>query len=220
MIKLEKINRDEAVRYLGDSGVKMNQAMESLMDQCEEIILSSAKPKYLYKKIDLQNNDLVAGDSVKAHLKGCNEGIIICATLGVDIDKQLRLAQVTDMAKAVVMDSMASVAIEQVCTKLDDIIADEYKEYNLTWRFSPGYGDYPIELQESFLRLLDSQRKIGPCTNENSILTPTKSVTAIVGLSKEPIEKKRKGCASCNLATNCKFRKAGSRCDFSCTTEQ
>ncbi len=214
MIKLEKINRDEAVRYLGDSGVKMNQAMESLMDQCEEIILSSAKPKYLYKKIDLQNSDLVAGDSVKAHLKGCNEGIIICATLGVDIDKQLRLAQVTDMAKAVVMDSMASVAIEQVCTKLDDIIADEYKEYNLTWRFSPGYGDYPIELQESFLRLLDSQRKIGLCTNENSILTPTKSVTAIVGLSKEPIEKKRKGCASCNLAKNCKFRKAGSRCDF------
>lgn len=214
MIKLEKINRDEAVRYLGDSGVKMNQAMESLMDQCEEIILSSAKPKYLYKKIDLQNSDLVAGDSVKAHLKGCNEGIIICATLGVDIDKQLRLAQVTDMAKAVVMDSMASVAIEQVCTKLDDIIADEYKEYNLTWRFSPGYGDYPIELQESFLRLLDSQRKIGLCTNENSILTPTKSVTAIVGLSKEPIERKRKGCASCNLAKNCKFRKAGSRCDF------
>ncbi|MGN0489657.1 MAG: methionine synthase [Ruminococcus sp.] len=214
MIKLEKINRDEAVRYLGDSGVKMNQAMESLMDQCEEIILSSAKPKYLYKKIDLQNSDLVAGDSVKAHLKGCNEGIIICATLGVDIDKQLRLAQVTDMAKAVVMDSMASVAIEQVCTKLDDIIADEYKEYNLTWRFSPGYGDYPIELQENFLRLLDSQRKIGLCTNENSILTPTKSVTAIVGLSKEPIEKKRKGCASCKLAKNCKFRKAGSRCDF------
>lgn len=214
MIKLEKINRDEAVRYLGDSGVKMNQAMESLMDQCEEIILSSAKPKYLYKKIDLQNSDLVAGNSVKAHLKGCNEGIIICATLGVDIDKQLRLAQVTDMAKAVVMDSMASVAIEQVCTKLDDIIADEYKEYNLTWRFSPGYGDYPIELQESFLRLLDSHRKIGLCTNENSILTPTKSVTAIVGLSKGPIEKKRKGCASCNLAKNCKFRKAGSRCDF------
>ena len=214
MIKLEKINRDEAVRYLGNSGVKMNQAMESLMDQCEEIILSSAKPKYLYKKIDLRNSDLVAGDSVKAHLKGCNEGIIICATLGVDIDKQLRLAQVTDMAKAVVMDSMASVAIEQVCTKLDDIIADEYKDYNLTCRFSPGYGDYPIELQENFLRLLDSQRKIGLCTNENSILTPTKSVTAIVGLSKEPIEKKRKGCASCNLAKNCKFRKAGSRCDF------
>lgn len=214
MIKLEKINRDEAVRYLGDSGVKMNQAMESLMDQCEEIILSSAKPKYLYKKIDLQNSGLVVGDSIKAHLKGCHEGVIICATLGVDIDKQLRLAQVTDMAKAVVMDSMASVAIEQVCTKLDDIIADEYKEYNLTWRFSPGYGDYPIELQESFLRLLDSQRKIGLCTNENSILTPTKSVTAIVGLSKEPIEKKRKGCASCNLAKNCKFRKAGSRCDF------
>ncbi len=214
MIKLESINRAEAIRYLGNSGVEMNQVMESLMNQCEKIIISAAQPKYLYKKINLDNSGLVIGNSVKTHLKGCSECIIICATLGAEIDKQLRMSQVTDMAKAVVMDSMASVAIEQVCTKVDDIMANEYKDYNLTWRFSPGYGDYPIELQETFLRLLDAPRKIGLCTNENSILTPTKSVTAIVGLSKEPIDKKRKGCASCNLAKNCKFRKAGSRCDF------
>ncbi len=214
MIKLEYINRSEAIRYLGNSGVEMNPAMESLMNQCEKIILSAAQPKYLYKKINLDNSGLVIGNSVKTHLNGCNEGVIICATLGADIDKQIRMSQVTDMAKAVLMDSMASVAIEQVCIKIDDIIANKYKDYNLTWRFSPGYGDYPIELQETFLRFLDAQRKIGLCTNENSILTPTKSVTAIMGLSKESIDQKRKSCASCNLAKNCKFRKAGSRCDF------
>jgi 5-methyltetrahydrofolate--homocysteine methyltransferase len=192
----------------------MNDVMESLMDECEKALLSSANPKYLYKRVSLKDSGLVKGNSVTAHLKGCEEAVVICATLGAEVDKQLRLAQVTDMAKAVVMDSMASVAIEQVCTKIDDLIATEITDLYQTWRFSPGYGDYPIELQETFLRILDAPRKIGLCTNESSILTPTKSVTAIMGLSKAPIEHKRKGCASCNLAKNCKFRKAGTRCDF------
>lgn len=214
MITLENINRQEAVRYLGDSGVQMNDAMSSLMDICEKELLAAAKPKYLYKTVILSESGLVKGNSVTEHLKDCDKGIILCATIGAEVDKLIRTAQITDMAKAVVLDSMASVAVEQVCTRLDDIIAQENPQMYFTWRFSPGYGDYPIELQETFLKLLDAQRKIGLCTNENSILTPTKSVTAIMGLSENPIDKKRKGCVSCNLAKTCKFRKAGTRCDF------
>lgn len=214
MIELKSINTAEALRYLGGGRVEMNEAMEALMNECEQLILSEAKPKYLSKKIPLENSGLIRGDSVREHLRGCEQGIIICATLGSGIDRLLRAAQVEDMAKAVVADAMASAAIEQVCARLDDIIAAENPDSYLTWRFSPGYGDYPIELQETFLRLLDAPRRIGLCTDENSILTPTKSVTAVMGLSSQPIERKRRGCAVCNLRESCKFRKAGSRCDL------
>ena len=82
----------------------------------------------------------------------------------------------------------------------------------MTFRFSPGYGDYPIELQKDFLRILDAQRKIGLTVNDNFMLVPTKSVTAVLGLSKNPIEQKKRGCAVCNMRDKCKYRRNGEHC--------
>lgn len=214
MIALNKIDREEAVRYLGNSGVEMNSTMEGILDICEEKILATAKPKYLYKTVALENSGLLVGNSISKHLENCQNAVILCATLGADIDKLIRKAQITDMAQAVVIDSMSSVAVEQICNSVEELIISENPTLFTTWRFSPGYGDYPIELQSAFLRLLDAPRKIGLCTNHNSILTPTKSVTAIIGLSETPIDQKRRGCQSCNLAKTCKFRKAGNHCGF------
>lgn len=214
MIKLTEINKSEALRYIGGGRVDMNDKMDALLKICEKEILETATPKYLYKKIPLKDSGLIIGKSIEQHLKDCDEAVLICATIGSETDKLLRAVSVTDMAKAVVLDAMASVAVEQVMQEVDEIIAKENPDKFLTWRFSPGYGDYPIELQEKFLRILDAPRKIGLCTNDNSILTPTKSVTAITGISEKPIEKRRKGCAGCNLKETCKFRKSGERCEF------
>ena len=116
------------------------------------------------------------------------------------------------MAKAVVLDALASVAVEQLCQKLEDQIGRDFTQYYKTWRFSPGYGDLPVTLQRDFLNVLDAPRKIGVCTNESSMLTPAKSVTAVVGLSREEIKKKRRSCTDCTLRERCAFRKAGERC--------
>lgn len=214
MIKIDSINRNEALRYLGGAKVDMNSDMDRLLSVCEAELLSAIKPKYLYKTIELKDSGLLIGDSIKTHLRGCEKAVLLCATLGAEVDKIIRTAQITDMAKAVVLDAMASAAVEQVCDLVEKLIVDEYDDSYLTWRFSPGYGDYPLSLQGEFLRLLDAPRKIGLCTNSNSILTPTKSVTAIIGLSDTPVENKRKGCAACNLNKTCKFRKAGIHCEF------
>ena len=214
MIALERLNRTEAARYLGGRGVELNPAMQSMLDDCEHELLAAATPKYLYKALDPFEHGLMVGDSIQAHLKGCTYSVISCATIGVSVDRLIREAQVTDMARAVVLDALASVAVEQLCDKVDRLIADENKGKYLTYRFSPGYGDYPVELQGEFLRLLDAPRKIGLCTNESSLLTPTKSVTSITGLSDTPIERRRSGCQSCSLRESCKFRKAGDRCEF------
>lgn len=214
MIKLEKLNRNEAVRYLGGSGVAPNYRMDRLMDECEKEILAKSSPKYLYIEKALPCEELMQGEDIKNHLDGCEKAIVMCATLGAEIDRLIRINQISDMAKAVVLDSFASVAIEQVCVKFDEIIAEKYEGYFQTFRFSPGYGDYPIELQKSVLSMLDAPRKIGLATNENSLLTPTKSVTAVMGLSKTPIDRKKRGCAVCNMRDRCKFRRNGEHCGF------
>lgn len=214
MIQLTALNKQECVRYLGGAKVQMNFAMEHLLDVCEKEIISTSQPKYLYKEIPADSKILQQGEDIKNHLSGCNKAIVMCATLGVTIDNLIRKSQITDMAKAVVLDSFASVAIEQVCTQVDEIIAEEYKGKFLTFRYSPGYGDYPIEMQQPILQFLDAQRKIGLCTNENFLLTPTKSVTAVIGVSDNEIEKKKRGCAVCSLKSSCRYRKAGSHCGF------
>lgn len=214
MIQLKALNKQECVRYLGGAKVQMNSAMEQLLDVCQAEVISISQPKYLYKEIPLDSEILQQGEDIKNHLSGCNKAIVMCATLGVNMDNHIRKAQLTDMAKAVVLDSFGSVAIEQVCTQVDEIIAKKYKGNFLTFRFSPGYGDFPIEMQQPILQILDAQRKIGLCTNENYLLTPVKSVTAVLGVSDNEIEKKKRGCAVCSLKSSCRYRKAGSHCGF------
>ena len=214
MITLTRLNRAEAARYLGGRSDGLTAEMERLLDECESLLLKNAAPKYLYRELDPYSHGLVVGESIAAHLKDCDTAVISCATLGLSVDRLIREAQVTDMARAVVLDALASVAVEQLCDKLDAVVAGENPEKHMTYRFSPGYGDYPIELQGEFLRLLDAPRKIGLCTNESFLLTPVKSVTAIAGLSDKPIERRRSGCRSCNLRETCKFRKVGDRCEF------
>ena len=212
MIELEKLNRNEAVRYLGGAGIRLNNRMDVLMDECEKAVLEKASPKYLYVEKDLPCPQIMGGKDIESHLNGCEKAIVMCATVGSEVDKLIRISQISDMARAVVMDSLASVAVEQVCNAFDKIIAEKYSDYNMTFRFSPGYGDYPIELQKIILQMLDAPKKIGLCTNDNFLLTPTKSVTAVLGLSKNPIERKKRGCAICNMRETCKFRRKGLHC--------
>lgn len=212
MIELEKLNRNEAVRYLGGAGIRLNYRMDVLMDECEKAVLEKASPKYLYVEKNLLCPQIMGGKDIESHLNGCEKAIVMCATVGSEVDKLIRISQISDMARAVVMDSLASVAVEQVCNAFDKIIAEKYSDYNMTFRFSPGYGDYPIELQKIILQMLDAPKKIGLCTNDNFLLTPTKSVTAVLGLSKNPIERKKRGCAICNMRETCKFRRKGLHC--------
>lgn len=214
MITLEKLNRNEAIRYLGGAGIQLNRQMQSLMDECEKEVLEKAVPKFRYIELDLPCDEIMGGNDIANHLEDCEKAILMCATLGADIDKLIRISQVSDMAKAVVIDSLSSVAVEQVCNKVDEIVAEKYNGYYMTFRFSPGYGDYPLSLQQDFLRMLDAPRKIGLTTNDNFLLMPTKSVTAVMGLSKTPVERKKRGCAICNMREQCRFRKNGEHCGF------
>lgn len=214
MITLGAMNRAEAVRYMGGGGKKADAALTALIDECERELIKTARPKYLYKIIDLPCDGITSGNDLQRHLSGCEKAAVMCATLGAEADRLIRIAQVADMARAVVLDALASVAIEQVCSQLDELIKAEYPEWFQTYRFSPGYGDYPIEMQRVFLTMLDAPRKIGLTLNESFLMIPSKSVTAIAGLSKNPIEQRRRGCAVCSLRESCKYRRKGERCGF------
>lgn len=213
MIEIKSINIQETIRYLGNKNVKLNHDFQLMFQQCEKELLNIITPKCLYKVLALPYSEILAGQDIYAHLKDCEKAVIMCGTLGSGADNLIRKYQIVNIAKAVLIDAMASVTIEEVMNQSERTVLKENQDYNSTWRFSPGYGDYPIEMQKLYLQLLDAPKKIGLCTNENFLLTPTKSVTAIMGLSKKTISQNAKNCATCNLADNCNFRKDGKRCD-------
>ena len=204
-MKITSINRDEALRYLGYKDNINIDNLTPILDKCENELLKAIEPRFIYKffpinevnnTIQVENTSLVlTGNSILNHLKGCYGVILLSATL--------------------ILDSMASTAIEQVCDAAEKEIKEKINKDNfMTWRFSPGYGDLPITLQREFVRVTDAEKRIGLTVNEGGILLPRKSVTAIIGLSKEPIPKQRRGCAYCNMNKTCQFRRGGTHCGF------
>ena len=72
-------------------------------------------------------------------------------------------------------------------------------------RFSPGYGDVPLELQRDIFRVLDCPRKIGLTLNGSLLMTPSKSVTAVIGLGNNEIQPEKEKCSACNKVA-CAYR--------------
>jgi len=153
------------------------------------------------------------GQTIAKHLTGCDKVLLLAATLGDGPDKLIRLSQIDDMERAIVFDAMANVAIEQVCDQIEEAMHLQCPDSYFTWRFSPGYGDFPIEVQSAFLTVLDAPRKIGLYATDSSLLTPGKSVTAVIGISDAELPKKKRSCQNCNLYNTCTFRKGDLHCE-------
>ncbi len=225
---IESIDQKEALRYLGYVGGVPDDNTQQLLNSCEEQVLSVLEPRYLYqifdtnftpKTISLNGCTLeLAGYDICNFLTGCEKVVVLCATLSINVDRYIKLTQYTDMAKAVIADSIASVAIEILCDNIAEEIKEKFPEYHQTTRFSPGYGDFPIEMQKELLTVLDAQKKIGITATDDCMLTPKKSVTAVIGLSTNEITENRHGCETCNLRDTCLYREKGETCNEQIST--
>lgn len=224
MKTIESIDQKEALRYLGYVGNNPEENIQKILNECESNVLDIIDPRYIYKCFDIISNQEkivldnckleLTGNDIVNHLKGCTKVILMCATLSINMDRFIRVTQITDMTKAVIIDSLASVAIEKICDNIQDDIMEEFSGYFQTYRYSPGYGDFPIEIQKDFLSVLDAPKKIGLTSTEDCILTPKKSVTAVIGLSETQLRAEKRGCQSCNMKDTCIYRKKGERCGF------
>lgn len=209
---------------MGCGGTNPDENLLSLMNEAEEKLIQAAVPRYTYLKLGItlqpdgvhaEGTSLVmSGNDIRSHLEGCSEAVLLCATLSENTDKLIRIAQLRDMTEALVLDAMSSAAVEQLCSKLETELHTLYPEKYFTWRFSPGYGDFPLEAQRSFISVLNANKRIGLYLTDSLMLTPLKSVTAVIGLSDSPLPQKKRGCVTCNMRERCLFRKGGGHCSY------
>lgn len=130
---------------------------------------------------------VLPGRSIAKLLSRSVKCCVMAATIGLEIDREIRRLSVAGMTDSVIFDACATAAIEAVCDGLQKKAAEELGEagYRITHRFSPGYGDLPLELQKGLLTLLQAEKRIGITLTASGLMVPCKSVTAIFGLEKK-----------------------------------
>ena len=208
MITLSNLNRSEALRYMGAKALNPDKMTSDIMDEVESELLKVCRPVYTFTEIP-KDSLALGGNDIKEVVAESEKVLLIAATLGIYVEKLLRKTQITNMAKAVVVDAMASVAIEQFMDKIEDELKERYKGLYFTNRFSPGYGDYPLEKQREVVKILNTEKKLGLSLSDSLLLNPTKSVTAVIGLNKNEVKGKINCTSKCMKCgnKNCPYRR-------------
>lgn len=216
------INPREVLRYLGGPLTDVPESLLQTVRQAAGQLQASARPKAVWRSFTLEGTALadttlsLPGRDIQHHLADCDRCVLMAATLGADVERLIMQAQVSDMTKALIFDGCASAAIENVCDNLESYLRTqvEAEGFFLTDRFSPGYGDLPLTLQNDFCTLLNTQRQIGLTVSQSNILIPRKSVTAILGISNRPRLTRSSGCQNCGMFETCQIRKSGTTCQI------
>lgn len=217
--------KNEILRYLGYKDQRIDNIVDGLIEDSIDEIKTLISERYIYKSFDIgkdkeelylmESNLCLSGKSIRKHLQEAKTCILMAVTLGHEVDTKIRYYEKTNMTKALILDACGSAFIEEICDRLGKEIQDKLMpNEKLTSRFSPGYGDLPINIQKDFVSTLGAEKSIGITVTSNSILIPRKSVTAIVGVVDKGQRTETSNCVNCNKYPNCKFTREGKDCGY------
>lgn len=184
-------DRGEILRYLGYRGSEITEVVEDALVRGIALANRIIKIRSTYRFFDIETcdegvrlkntADIMTGNSIKKHLEGYDKVILFCVTIGAEFDREVEKQMVSDPTLSVILNACGIQAVEKACDALQREIEEKYKEKTGV-RFSPGYGDMPLSLQEAFIRLLNTERMAGVTINENYLMNPRKTVTAVAGI--------------------------------------
>jgi len=206
--------REETLRYLKYNNQLLTEEQEALIDESIAEVVDAAEPRTVHRVFDLiEAEGMLAVDAaivlhygdLQKLLTGCGQCLFIAGTLGAELDRRMRYFSRIDTVKYVIMDAAASALIEETCDNLQNSLPFS----DLTFRFSPGYGDVPLELQKQLLSVLDAGRRIGLTLTPQFLMMPQKSISGIVGIG---ISNAKKTCKDCLREDNCEFRRNHTVC--------
>lgn len=180
-------NKKEILRYADCKD--LSPEIEMLLDECIEEATKTLSYKVCYciLPINISGNTIdfeafkVNSEKLAINLKNCESAIIFGATLGTDIDRLIMKYGKLSPTKALFFQAIGATMIETLCDEFCKDIKAELN-VNLKPRFSPGYGDLDLSCQKNIFKLLNCSKNIGLTLNDSLLMSPTKSVTAFVGI--------------------------------------
>ena len=202
----------EIMRYARIRGA--DDSYRDLIDEC----ISEAEPVLSYRVCYMienlrRDNELICfgnietnSQTIKKAIGNSQQVLLFAATVGAPFDRLLQRYSLLSPSKALILQAIGAERVESLCDAFCAQISRDLTESNkrLTRRVSPGYGDIPLSMQRDIFALLDCPRKIGLTLDESLLMSPSKSVTAICGITDEgPAEQMK--CTDCDK-TDCFYR--------------
>lgn len=228
--RIQMIDRAEALRYLGHTGQELDPELDARLDDAIARCLELARPRAITAIYDVGERGSLPGGTPVIHLSGSTLKLVgnsmreymggaakvgvMAVTIGMAVERELRRLSLTNGLDQALFDAAATTLVEQAADAAEGTIAARAHELGLFAhaRFSPGYGDMPLETQPSLLDTLDARRRLGITLSPSLLMTPTKSITAVVGLFKRRQPPTHKTCTDCPCYDYCKIRKTGRTC--------
>ena len=214
------LDRAEALRYLAIA--RPDASSLEALEPVAAALESALTPRFTFAAFPVRHTPegealegsglVLPGEMARTMLRECNDAVLLLCTLGAGFEAMLRAASARDMAQAAMLDACGSAYVEAGCFDAEKAIAARFPGKFLTDRFSPGYGDLPLELQPKLCAALDSQRRLGVTVTESLLMVPMKTVSAVIGLADTPQPARVRGCQFCARRETCEFRKHGQTC--------
>ncbi len=204
------IDPKEVAVYLGYYSVKStDDKTKELVCTCTNEFLDVASFRACIAKVPVKlENGVDLGfmktesRSLEKNLSGCDFAYILAATTGFDAHRLIERKSLISPVCGMITDCVGSAAIEAFCDKINSSL--ENADF-LRPRFSPGYGDLSIEFQKDITEFLETKKNIGLSLTDSLMMTPVKSVTAIIGIGKEKNKCTGPGCMICRN-DSCPYR--------------
>lgn len=184
--------------------------IENLIAESLKEALSLISYKICYRILDLdgdKNSNFGSNEKLATELRkleyfnNIDKVVVFGATIGLDMDRLIAKYGKVQPSKALIMQAIGAERIESLC----DAFEDELKDVKAKKRVSPGYGKFDLKFQNDIFSFLDLSKNIGIYLNESLLMSPSKSVTAVIplGCKKDDIQS---GCTNCNKL-DCEYRR-------------
>jgi len=138
-------------------------------------------------EITLKGSDVVLrGSSMEKLLADSFAVALMAVTIGPELERRAALeAENGNVEKSLVFDVIGSEIVEAAADSINNHLVVQARQagVSLTRRFSPGYGDLPLEFQRDLYRELDLGG-LGIEISEKNILFPQKTITAVIGVER------------------------------------
>ncbi len=190
---LKPVNVSEICRYIGCKAA--DERVSGLIDECMEEISGRLRLMVCWDELtvkDAENETELCfmkshSGLVPKRLSDCEKIILFAASIGIEIDRLIKRYSETRPSKAVVFQAIGAERIEALCDTFEDEIKNAAIKSGreIVKRISPGYGDFNITSQRDIFSYLSPEKNIGLTLNESLMMSPSKSVTAIIGIKKK-----------------------------------
>lgn len=211
---LPPVNRRDILRYAGvkEETPELSALLEETLSEAAPVL--TGRICWTEFPINREDDTLDLGfvktrsAALRRNLSGCGRIVVFGATLGLALDRLIARYGQCSPARALMLQAIGAERIEGLCDVFCEKIRSEAAEQGLRTapRFSPGYGDFPLETQRDIFRVLDCSRRIGLTLNSSFLMSPSKSVTAIMGLGPCANPHHPAGCKACRK-TDCAYRR-------------